>query len=194
MKMKGEHPNNFISKDMHPILEIFFLFSQLKNLYRQGYLARGVSELDCETVAEHSYSVAILGYVIVREYRQDLDPHKVLLLGIFHEMGEVFFGDIIPNDNIDSRTKRQEELKSVEKIFSVFPDPKKYIDIWLEYEDQLSSEAIFIKELDKLEMSFQTLLYEKRGYKKLNDLYDSLVDIIKSPELKNVFVSVMKSR
>lgn len=69
--MKTKLPCDFTSELLqgpaHPIVQVFFEIAQLKNLYRQGWLRNGVSERHCESVADHCFGVAMIGYVIARE-------------------------------------------------------------------------------------------------------------------------------
>jgi len=119
----------------------FFDFAQMKNLYRQGWLQNGISKSDCETDADHIFGVALMGYIIAREYHPDLDAKKVMELGLFHELGEVFVGDITPRDNVPTEKRKQMEFESIKKTFSKLPNPQKYI----EYEKKESPEAKFVE-------------------------------------------------
>jgi putative hydrolase of HD superfamily len=194
METKNNHTTELLTTQTSPIIELFFEFAQLKNLYRQGWLKQDVSKLDCETVADHSFSVALLGYIIAQEHRPDLDSNKVMKLGLFHEIGEIHVGDITPHDNISSKEKSEKEIEAVKKVFSCMPNPQKYIDICLEYEEQTSPESIFVKQVDKLEMVMQANLYEKMGYSTLNEFYETCKQKINSPELKSIFDEIIKLR
>jgi hypothetical protein len=44
MRTKNGHTGKLLTEKTHPMIEIFFEYAQLKNLYRQGWLKRGVSE------------------------------------------------------------------------------------------------------------------------------------------------------
>ncbi len=43
-----------------PLIEAYFEFNHLKQLYRQGWLRHGVPHTQCESVAEHTFGVALL--------------------------------------------------------------------------------------------------------------------------------------
>jgi len=120
METKYRHTKGLLSEKTHPVIELFFEFAQLKNLYRQGWLNRGVSKLDCETVADHSFGVALLGYILAEEYRPDLDPQKVMKLGLFHEIGEVYAGDITSKDGVSLEEKSAKEYAAVQKVFFAY--------------------------------------------------------------------------
>lgn len=194
MKTKYKHTRKLLTEKTHPIIEIFFEYAQLKNLYRQGWLKRGVSELDCETVADHSFGVALLGYIIAEEYRPDLDSAKVMKLGLFHEMGEIYAGDFTPTDNVTADEKTQKEYLGVERVFSILPNPQKYISIWEDFEFQKSPESRFVKQIDRLEMALQANLYERMNYGGLDEFFLYVQKRISSPELKLILDDILNVR
>ncbi len=194
MKTKYKHTSKLLTEKTHPIIEIFFEYAQLKNLYRQGWLKRGVSELDCETVADHSFGVALLGYIIAEEYRPDLDSAKVMKLGLFHEMGEIYAGDFTPTDNVTADEKTQKEYLGVKRVFSILPNPQKYISIWEDFEFQKSPESKFVKQIDRLEMALQANLYERMNYGGLDEFFLYVQKRISSPELKLILDDILNVR
>jgi len=191
---KGNHTKRLLSEKTHPIIELFFEFAQLKNLYRQGWLDKGVSELDCETVADHSFGVALLGYIIAEEYRHDLDSQRVMRLGLLHDLGEIYAGDITPREDISSKDRFIKEHDAVQKVFSHLSNPEKYINLWLEVEREESPEAKFVKQVDRLEMALQANLYERMNYSNLDEFFLYVQKRITSNELKSILDDVFKLR
>ena len=194
METKNKHTHELLSGRNHEIIELFFEFAQLKNLYRQGWLKRGVSKLDCESVADHSFGVALLGYVIAEEYRPDLNSSRVLQLGLFHEIGEIYAGDITPKDGVSLEEKFEREHLAVKKVFSHLPSPEKYTAIWMEHEKQETAEARFIGQIDKLEMTLQANLYERMSYTNLHEFFQYVEKRVNLPELKPILDEIIKSR
>ncbi|MFA6088988.1 MAG: HD domain-containing protein [Candidatus Woesearchaeota archaeon] len=194
METKNRHVKELLSEKTHPVIELFFEFAQLKNLYRQGWLKRGVSKLDCETVADHSFGVALLGYILAEEYRQDLDSQKIMKLGLFHEIGEIYAGDITPKDGVSLEDKSAREYAAVRKVFSHLSNSEKYINIWREFENQETSEAKFVSQIDKLEMVLQANLYERMNYTGLDEFYSYVQKRITSSELKSILDELIKIR
>jgi len=50
-----------------------------------------------ESIASHQWSAAVLGYVLawyLRKAGHEIDPHRVMMLGMFHDMHETITGDI----------------------------------------------------------------------------------------------------
>ena len=194
MKTKYQHTSELLSEKTNPIIEIFFDFAQMKNLYRQGWLDFGVPKEQCETDADHIFGVALIGYVIAKEHRPDLDARKVMELGMFHELGEIFVGDLTPRDNVPREVRKKMEGEAVQKVFSKLANPQKYIDVWLEYEHEKSPEAVFVKQVDKLELALQASVYEKLGYKNLDEFFTYYKERIIAPELKAILDEITKVR
>ena len=64
MRTKAENPEAHLEgRPTDPLVAFYFALSHLKNLFRQGWLRVGIPESRCESVAEHSYGVAILAGV-----------------------------------------------------------------------------------------------------------------------------------
>ncbi|MEX2314675.1 MAG: HD domain-containing protein, partial [Thermomicrobiales bacterium] len=70
---------------------------QLKRLRRTGWLDRGVA--GPESVADHSWGVALLAWLLARD-QPGLDRERVLLLGLVHDLPEAVAGDPTPFDDV----------------------------------------------------------------------------------------------
>ena len=61
MQTKSSSPVGHIAgRTALPIIEAYFEINHLKGLLRQGWLRCGVEPAQCESVAEHSFGVAML--------------------------------------------------------------------------------------------------------------------------------------
>jgi len=174
MIIKNNNPFELLSgKKSDPIIEIYFQVNHLKHLLRQGWLRRGIPEDKCESVADHSFAVALLGMLAVKKYFPELDMTKVIKMSLIHELGEVDGGDITPFDGIDKKEKHVREEEGIRKMFSNFPEGKEYLELWLEFEENRSPEAKFVKQIDKLEMAMQAAVYAKQYGKNLDEFTES---------------------
>ena len=193
METKTRHTRSLLKEPAHPMIELSFEFAQLKNLYRQGWLKRGIPKLRCESVADHSFSVALLGYVIAEEHRRDLDSNRIMKMGLFHEIGEIYAGDITPSDGINLEDKSAREYAAVQKVIPS-PSFQKYLQVWKEFEDQKTPEARFVGQIDRLEMALQANLYERIGFTGLDEFFPYVQERISSPELKAIFDDLIRTR
>jgi putative hydrolases of HD superfamily len=151
----------------------------LKQIRRQGWVDRGVT--DPESVADHSWSVALLAWLLAAE-RPDLDRERVLLLGIVHDLPEAVAGDATPFDRhrdesgqidpalfleapgypADERNlKHQREKEALEQMLAGVPAglAADIRSAWSEYEANSTPEARFVKQVDKLETAMQAFAY-----------------------------------
>ena len=169
--------------DVHPLIEAYFEFNHLKQLYRQGWLKKGVPAERCESVAEHIFSTTMLAYFLVQAYFPDLDPNRVMRLALLHDFGEVYAGDLTPEDHVSSEKKEQLERGAITQIFSKLPKAGEFLGLWDEYEHQSSPEARFVRQVDRLEMALQASVYEKQGFNGLDDFFVSAGRAISDPLL-----------
>lgn len=175
-------------------LKIYLEISHLKQLYRQGWLRRGVPRESCESVADHVFATALLAYWLARAHFPQLNADKVLRLALMHDLGEIYAGDIIPQDQIDPATKSTQERVAVEKIFSSLPSGAEYLALWDEFEQASSSEALFVRQVDRLEMAMQAYLYEQQGQGDLQEFFNSADQALDDPHLRRVFSAMVNCR
>ncbi|MBT4722408.1 HD domain-containing protein [Candidatus Falkowbacteria bacterium] len=192
MKTKHQHTSALCPQTENVIIQLFFEFAQLKSIFRQGWLKRGVPEEKCESDADHIFMVALLGYIISLEYRPDLDSLKVMQLGLFHELGEIYAGDITPSDGVSLEEKQRREQEAVEKVFEKLPNPERYIAIWREYDYMESPEAQFVKQIDKLETVLMADLYKRLHFGGMDDFFPYIKQKLSSTELTTVFNELMR--
>jgi putative hydrolase of HD superfamily len=190
MNMEKKNSILVLEDNNENILEVYFEIQSLKNLFRQGWLKRGVEKKFCESVADHSFSTTMLAWLIADEYLPELDLSKVLKYSLLHEIGEIYAGDITPVDNVREAEKYKLELSAVIKVFSKIKYGDKYIKLWKEFENSDSKEAKFIKQIDRLEMALQAHFYEKKLDMNLHDFKNSAKSILKDKILKDLLQSL----
>lgn len=186
MEYKSKRLNIEIT-DNDKRIEVYYKLIKLKNLFRQGWLKKGIDKTQCESVADHSFGSSILAMLLAPE---GLDREKLVMLMLIHEAGEALIGDIIPQDNISSEEKRQRERNAVSSIFSDLKDAGYYLELWEEFETGTSKEARFARDLDKFEMALQASFYSKANAIDLKDFLNSAKSIIQDKELQKKLVEL----
>ncbi len=179
--------------DTLPIIEVFYEFNHLKSLYRQGWLRAGVPEAQCETVAEHSLGVTLLALFLADECRPGLDKGKLVLMGLLHDFGEIYAGDIVPG-GMSLADKHALERGSVERVFARLENGAEYLAVWQEFEDGQTAEAKFLKEIDRLEMGLQAGVYEHEGLGDLDKFFDSADQALTTPRLRDILAGIRALR
>ena len=128
------------------ILEI----DKAKNIFRQTSLSgHGRKEND----AEHSWHIAIMAYLL-REYANEpVDPAKVMLMCLIHDIVEIDAGDTYAYDAEALKSQQEREEKAKERIYSLLPaDQKEQLAaLFDEFEEGKTPEARFAKAMDNLQ-------------------------------------------
>jgi putative hydrolases of HD superfamily len=163
------------------LLNFWSLAIRLKKLRRQGWIDRGVNEP--ESTADHSWAVALLAWLLVHD-RPELDRDRVLLLGLVHDLPEAVAGDATPFDadrdeygaipaerfhalpsysDDARRSKRAAEIRALSDMLHGLPSDlaDAVLSAWEEYDAQTTSEAQFVRQVDKLETLIQAEQYQR---------------------------------
>jgi putative hydrolase of HD superfamily len=162
--------------------------SKLKSVPRTGWLDRGVLPLEVESVADHSLGVALLAWGCALQRRAEglaIDPERVLMLAILHDLAEAQTGDVPPYDPaaipdahepaarrafLETRhrrdpdryaAKRREEDAAVRELLDTLPVATRSAleEVWDDLRQGTSNEARFVKQVDRLETFLQSQRY-----------------------------------
>ncbi len=168
------------------ILEFAQIVGKLKRLKRTGWVKRKIP--DPESVAEHSFRVAVLAMVLADKIGVDKD--KVTKMALIHDLGEAIIGDIITYQGRKYlpilQEKKRKEMQAIKEIFSLI-DGHEYVRLFEEYEEMKTKESQFVKQIDRLEFAIQTLEYEKQHKIKFPKEYSEWVNtMIKYNELRKI--------
>jgi putative hydrolase of HD superfamily len=156
--------------------------SRLKRTARTGWLHRGVPSAEVESVADHSYGVALLAW-LAASAEPTLNRARVLELALIHDLAEAVTGDQAPyaaeaipaNAEAAARFLNQRHLpdkerrvaklaaeaQAMEELVAGLPNPLRteLLDRWREYAARQTPEARFVKEVDRLETYLQSRAY-----------------------------------
>ena len=122
---------------------------ELKQLPRTGWVRSGVN--NPESVAAHSWGMAVLA---LRLAPKELNLERVLSLCLVHDLPEVRIGDLTPHD--DTSNKAELEHKAMSDM------APQWLSLLEEYEAGETAEAKFVKQIDKLDMGLQAILYQTK--------------------------------
>lgn len=145
------------------------ILGKLKELQRTGWINKEIE--NAETVAAHSYGVALLALLFAPKY---LDKEKCLKLALVHDLQEALVGDITPFDGVSEEEKAQREKAAVKEISQKLHFAE-LEDLFTEYENNQTAEARFVKDMDKLDTVLQAKYYDnnQRSEDKIfNEFYD----------------------
>jgi putative hydrolase of HD superfamily len=176
------------------ISDFFKTTINLKKIYRQGWIDK-LSITKPESVADHSYSMAIMGMII--SDLENYNSEKIIKMILLHDLAESKIGDYTP-DQIDLEKKKEIENAAFLKILEDLPNSLKsqYQNFWKEYQENISLESKIVHQLDKLEMVLQAKTYQDEGHSKeqLESFYESAKKDIVNPKLKELFRNILDEK
>lgn len=177
-----------------PLIEAYFELNRLKQLYRQGWLQRGIAPARCESVAEHSFGVTVLALFLADAHFAHLDRDKLLQMALLHDFGEIYAGDLTPADGVSREEKHRREAESVTRVLTKLPNGPAYLAIWDEFERGESAEAQLVRQLDRLEMALQAAVYEGQEAVGLDEFFETADQAIEWPALRDILGRVLALR
>ena len=170
---------------MKDILNFLIEVGKLKRKPRKGWLVHQIK--DSETTAEHIFRTAIIAWVLGKKKRLNLE--RVIKIALAHDLCEVYAPDLTPYDPLLPKDKKKiaevlkkwpkfttslkikkynnkykTECRALEKLTSkLSPDLKTEIkNLWLDFENGLTKEGRFVKQVDKVENLLQGMEYWKK--------------------------------
>lgn len=130
------------------------LSERLKCELRHSWLSNGRQE----SVAEHSWQMALMALLMHRHLVHPVDIEKTLKMVLVHDLVEAVVGDVPYFDTGErKRLKAAREQEAIETIRAAL-DPatgREVHDLWQEYEAKATPEARFATALDHLEVQVQ---------------------------------------
>ena len=174
------------------ILDFLKDSANLKTISRQGWIDK-LSIKNPESVADHSYSMAIMAMII--SDLENYDSEKILKMTLLHDLAESKIGDITP-EQMTPENKMKIENDAFNEIIDQLPETVKsqYLEIWKEYQNNNSKESLFVHQIDKLEMALQAKIYQKDG-KTIEDIepfLESAKRSITDKKLKEIFTKIIE--
>jgi len=175
---------------MNLIIKLHEYIARLKELKRTGWVQRGVS--DPETVASHSYAVALLTMMIAD--LRGLNTLDAVRMALIHDLAESTIGDLTPGMKAGLRDLEERERRFFENLVNLMPREiaETYLNSWRRFsrdEDEISR---LVREVDKLERGLQAVRYLRKGYGEVKEIYDSTLDELRDPELRRVLERALK--
>ena len=175
------------------IIDFFKTAINLKKIQRQGWIDK-LSIVNPESVADHSYSMAMMGMIV--SDMENYNSEKILKMILLHDLAESKIGDYTPGQ-IDFEKKNEIENTAFLKILEDLPNSIKsqYENLWKEYRENSSPESQIVHQLDRLEMALQAKIYQDGGHSKeqLESFYQSAKNGITNPKLKELFRNIIES-
>ena len=154
-----------------------FEVGQLKLSRRTGWWHAGVPEP--ESVAEHTFRTAIIGYVLA--VLEGADPNLTAALCLFHDVAEARTGDV-PNV-ARAYVSRQPDVRVAADQVNGMPAALRdaILGAVERFARQDSPEALLAKDADRLECVMQAREYQQQGFRNTGPWMESNLAKLRSP-------------
>lgn len=174
--------------DAERMLECMAELHQLTRLPRIGWVYAGVP--NPESVADHCYETALIAYLLASRMDEDVDLAKVLLMVLFHEIGEVRITDMPRRSSpyVKGFKNNAEKAAAADIMGDIAP---KLMPILDEMHDKKTLEARLAEAAEELQIISAALYYAKEGQGDMSEYrrdvagYDSL-GILPAAQIRDV--------
>ncbi|MBX9624940.1 MAG: HD domain-containing protein [Gemmataceae bacterium] len=136
------------------ILDALRLAERLKFELRHSWTSEGRRE----SVAEHSYQMALMAVLLHPHLEHPVDLCRTLKLVLVHDLVEAEAGDVVWFSTGEAKDRKAErERAAIARLRELLPPPSgdDVYALWHEFEDGLTAEARFARSLDYLEVQVQ---------------------------------------
>jgi len=130
---------------MKELINFLFEVGMLKRTPRTGYQFLGSGK---ESVAEHSFRMTIIGYLLSQQ-EPNSDPMKTTLMCLFHDLHEARTGD---HNYVNKRYVRIDENKAIEDLAKGLPMRDEIVSLTREFTEGKSLEACISRDADQLDL------------------------------------------
>lgn len=160
----------------------------LKRTKRAGWWIAGVR--DPESVAEHSYRVAVIAFVLAT--MEGCNADRAATLAVFHDLPETRLGDIPSTGKPFVRTAPADDV-SAEQTKDLPPAIGNAVqDVISEFEAKETPEAVCAKDADRLECLLQAREYEAQGYRLARPWADTMAAAVRTESGRRLAEAAMQ--
>lgn len=154
--------------DFKGIADFLFEVGHLAAIPRSGYSLLGTGP---QNVAEHSFRVAWIGYLLAR-LDGTADSSHVLLMGMLHDLPETRTGDL---HSLSKYYVQADASRALRDQLTPLPFGVELEELWSEYEAGMTRESRLAKDADQIELLLTLREQESRGQAKASEWLDRTV-------------------
>lgn len=175
---------------MKEITKLFYELGQLKRVKRAGWWMAKIDEPESD--AEHGLRTVMIGRILAQ--LENVDYHKVADMLLFHDLHECRINDL---HKVGRRYINHDNAKKAAFKEAISRLPKDMADhfynLFLEFEDKDTPEAIVAKDADLLECAIQAKEYVEIGYKDAQNWIDNVTKRLKTKSAKKILDLVKRT-
>ncbi len=185
-----------MSKEIKRELDFLLLANRLKTTPRTGWAVRGVT--NCESVADHSFGVALTALTLSEMVPLDLDREKILTMAVLHDLAESVTGDLSLGGSrlLPKGAKAEAEKRAMDEALGGLGFSDRWLVVWTEFEDLVNDEARIVRDADRVDLLTQALVYERNtGTVNLEEFWEfAPVSSFHFPESRALIEDLLRRR
>lgn len=175
----------FTTARLERLADFFNEVGMLRHTPRTGYAFLGSGK---ENVAEHSYRVSVMGYVLARMC--GLDPARVTFLCLFHDLHEARTGDF---NYVNHRYDQCQARRALEDCVDGTGLEADVLPLWDELAAGASPEAVLAHDADQLDLICNLKAELDKGNVFASQWLESAVKRLRSPEARELAEVVLRT-
>jgi putative hydrolase of HD superfamily len=173
------------------LARFFYEVGHLKLVPRSGWWVAGIR--DPESVAEHSYRVALIAYVLAT--LEGADPARVVLAALFHDLPETRTTDLyrVAARYIGKAAKGAAEQAALADLLARLPAAAAApVAALFAPEGRPPAEVQLLKDADTLEVLLQALEYRANGYQGVQEWIDGALASLQTATARRVAAAALQ--
>jgi putative hydrolase of HD superfamily len=174
-------------QSMKEIAHLLFEAKILKEIPRSGYQFLGAGK---ESVAEHCFSTAFIGYVI-SQLESEIDALKLICMCLIHDLPEARVGDL---NAVHKKYVTADEIGALADTVRGLAFGRNLAEIMQEYNDGYSKEAQLAHDADQLALILELKDLIDIGYKPPKDWIENVTKRVKTATGRKIARAVMDTK
>lgn len=171
---------------MKALINFLFEVGMLKKTPRSGYQFLGSGQ---ESVAEHSFRTAIIGYLLSLQEAQ-ADLQKTILMCLFHDLPEARTGDL---NYVNKRYVHVYEERAVRDLARGLPCQQDIVTLIREFNQGKSLEAKIARDADQLDLILELKEQQDLGNKYATEWLKYAVQRLETAVAKGTASEIMET-
>ena len=168
---------------MKNLANFLFEVGMLKKTPRTGFQFLGSG---AESVAEHSFRTAMIGYTLA-QIDGHVDVARVIQLCLFHDIPEARTGDL---NYVNKKYVKVDEMKAVDDLAEQLPFGDDYRQTLVEFNARETSEALIANDADQLEMILALKEHKDLGNRNADEWFPFSIERLKTDAARQLAASI----
>lgn len=176
---------NDLARALPRLADFVFEAGMLRHTERTGWAFLGTGR---ENVAEHSWRTSVIAYVLAS--MAGVDPSRVVLLTLFHDLHEARTGDF---NYVYHRYNKADARAALEDATQGTGLGDAVVGMWQEFEKKESRESVLANDADQLDLIANLAVELSKGNEFAREWLDSALLRLKTPEARQLADQLLRT-